>query len=79
MYIKIVLVTTAFRRERAVPRGDTKENCRMISITKWLMTAVAFAALGASTVGCNTIKGAGKDIERGGEKVQGAAEGVQEN
>ena len=24
--------------------------------------------------GCNTMAGAGKDIERGGEKVQGAAE-----
>ena len=24
--------------------------------------------------GCNTIQGAGKDLERGGEKVQGAAE-----
>jgi len=23
---------------------------------------------------CNTIQGAGKDIERGGEKLQGAAE-----
>jgi predicted small secreted protein len=24
--------------------------------------------------GCNTMSGAGKDIERGGEKIQGAAE-----
>ena len=24
--------------------------------------------------GCNTMAGAGKDIERGGEKIQGAAE-----
>ncbi|MFC3110509.1 entericidin A/B family lipoprotein [Undibacterium arcticum] len=24
--------------------------------------------------GCNTFQGAGKDIEKGGEKVQGAAE-----
>jgi predicted small secreted protein len=23
---------------------------------------------------CNTMQGAGKDIERGGEKIQGAAE-----
>jgi entericidin B len=27
--------------------------------------------------GCNTVAGAGKDIERGGEKVQGAAHDVQ--
>ncbi|MBU4609881.1 entericidin A/B family lipoprotein [Achromobacter sp. GG226] len=32
--------------------------------------------LGASTLaaGCNTVEGAGRDIERGGEKMQGAAE-----
>jgi predicted small secreted protein len=24
--------------------------------------------------GCNTMAGAGKDIERGGEKIQGAAD-----
>ena len=27
--------------------------------------------------GCNTVAGAGKDIERGGEKVQDAAHDVQ--
>ena len=24
--------------------------------------------------GCNTVQGAGKDVERGGEAIQGAAE-----
>jgi predicted small secreted protein len=28
--------------------------------------------------GCNTVAGAGKDIERGGEKVQDTARDVQE-
>lgn len=28
--------------------------------------------------GCNTVAGAGKDIERGGEKVQDAAQDVQQ-
>ena len=28
--------------------------------------------------GCNTMAGAGKDVERGGEKVQDAAKDVQE-
>ncbi|HEY9097410.1 MAG TPA: entericidin A/B family lipoprotein [Thiobacillus sp.] len=27
--------------------------------------------------GCNTVAGAGKDLERGGEKVQDAAQDVQ--
>jgi predicted small secreted protein len=30
--------------------------------------------LAAFTVGCNTMSGAGKDIERGGQKIEGAAE-----
>ncbi|MGY8526337.1 entericidin A/B family lipoprotein [Paracidovorax citrulli] len=34
-----------------------------------------FALAGITLVtGCNTIKGAGQDIERGGEKVQSGAE-----
>lgn len=34
----------------------------------------AMLAVGLFLVGCNTMQGAGKDIERGGEKIQGAAE-----
>lgn len=33
----------------------------------WLPIFLAIAAL---TVGCNTMEGAGEDIERGGEKIQ---------
>ena len=36
------------------------------------LLALAIVALVAA--GCNTMAGAGKDIERGGEKMQGAAE-----
>lgn len=35
---------------------------------------VVLCAMAALTAGCNTIEGAGKDIERGGEKIQGAAQ-----
>ncbi|MGO4332550.1 entericidin A/B family lipoprotein [Cupriavidus sp. 2TAF22] len=28
--------------------------------------------------GCNTVSGAGKDIERGGEKMQGAAQDTKQ-
>lgn len=31
-------------------------------------------AMSAISAGCNTVDGAGKDIERGGEKIQGAAD-----
>ena len=35
---------------------------------------LAAAVMAVFATGCNTMAGAGKDIERGGEKVQGAAE-----
>jgi len=38
--------------------------------------ALMFAA-GVMT-GCNTIEGAGKDIERGGEKLQGSAKDAKQ-
>ena len=44
----------------------------MKSIITLLMSS-AFVVL----AGCNTIAGAGKDIERGGEKVQDTAKDVQ--
>jgi entericidin B len=37
-------------------------------------TLFAFALVAIFTAGCNTMAGAGKDIERGGEKIQGSAE-----
>ncbi|MNS86843.1 entericidin B membrane lipoprotein [compost metagenome] len=37
----------------------------------FLVMLLSIAALSA---GCNTVAGAGKDIQRGGEKIEGAAE-----
>ncbi len=34
----------------------------------WVLTAALFAA--SLSAGCHTVEGAGKDIERGGEKIQ---------
>ncbi|MFP5418806.1 MAG: entericidin A/B family lipoprotein [Gammaproteobacteria bacterium] len=39
---------------------------------------VFIASLLALMAGCNTVAGAGKDIERGGEKVQDAAQDVKQ-
>lgn len=42
---------------------------------------VALLVISAMTViaaaGCNTVKGAGKDIQKGGEAVEDAAESVE--
>lgn len=37
----------------------------------WLPIVLALAAF---TAGCNTMQGAGEDIERGGEKIQRQAQ-----
>ena len=39
---------------------------------KWIAPIVA-ASFALSMAGCNTMTGAGKDIERGGEKIQDAS------
>lgn len=43
---------------------------KIISILGILMFSVGLSA-------CNTMKGIGKDVERGGEKVQDSAEGAR--
>jgi len=40
-----------------------------------LLIALSLAML----TGCNTIQGMGKDIERGGEKLQNSAESAKRN
>jgi entericidin B len=40
---------------------------------------VALVLLGIALAGCNTMAGMGRDIERGGEKLQGEAHETQRN
>ena len=40
---------------------------------KTLISLAVAAAFGATLAGCNTIAGAGKDVARGGEKIQDAS------
>jgi predicted small secreted protein len=42
----------------------------------FITIAISLAGFLAA-LGCNTVKGMGRDIERGGEKTQDAAESVQ--
>ena len=42
---------------------------------KKLMTILTLMCFAIAVTGCNTIAGAGKDIERGGEKLQEKARG----
>ncbi len=38
---------------------------------------IGVLAIGFALAGCNTMRGFGKDVERGGERVQDAAGNVQ--
>jgi predicted small secreted protein len=42
-----------------------------------LMAVLSILIFATGLTACNTMKGAGKDIERGGEKVQDAAGSTQ--
>lgn len=43
-----------------------------------LMAVMALMFAAGVMAGCNTVAGAGKDIERGGEKLQGTARDTQQ-
>jgi predicted small secreted protein len=45
---------------------------------KKFMAIVALIFAAGAMAGCNTIQGAGKDIERGGEKIQDGSRNVQQ-
>jgi entericidin B len=51
-----------------------------MKITRLARIAGVVLALagGVAVTACNTVEGAGKDLERGGEKVQGAAKDVKQ-
>ena len=40
---------------------------------KWIASALVLAYF-ALLAGCNTVEGVGKDVEKGGEKMQNSAE-----
>ena len=53
------------------PAADMKAFKRVV------VALVLVALIGIGSLGCNTVKGAGKDVERGGQGIQNAAEGAQ--
>lgn len=42
-----------------------------------VVALVVGALISIGSFGCNTFKGAGKDVEKGGKSIQNAAEGAQ--
>jgi predicted small secreted protein len=50
-----------------------------MKVKKLLMAVIVAGWFGAvlTSIGCNTVHGLGRDIERGGEKTQDAADAVK--
>jgi entericidin B len=70
----------AARKEDCAQSGvsaDDYEETLMAKKLLALLTALALIGPVATMTGCNTVAGAGKDIERGGEKIEGGARDVQ--
>ena len=49
----------------------------MSTLKRVLAGLVVAAVLGVGAFGCNTVKGAGKDIQKGGQAIEKAADNVQ--
>jgi predicted small secreted protein len=45
---------------------------------QFVLTLITVSVAGLVASGCNTFKGAGRDIQKGGEAIEGAAEEVQD-
>lgn len=44
------------------------------NLIKRLLALAVLVSMGLTHIACNTMEGAGKDMERGGEKLQDAAD-----
>jgi entericidin B len=51
----------------------------LAATTRKIVMLGLLAAMIPAISACNTVKGAGKDIEKGGEAIQDGAEDVQED
>jgi len=52
---------------------------RRYTMFKRILTTLILLGMWGALAGCNTIEGAGKDIERGGEATQDAAKNVKKS
>jgi predicted small secreted protein len=50
---------------------------RKENIMKKIVSVISLLVIVLGLAACNTMKGFGQDVERGGEKVQGAASDAQ--
>jgi len=65
------------RENNAQGNAEHERDIDMKTATGWVVALMLCALLGMGALGCNTFKGMGKDIEKGGEGIQNAAENTQ--
>ncbi len=57
-----------------------QERKRIMNTCKRIVLALVIGVLlGVSLAGCNTFRGAGQDIQRGGQAIENTAEDAQRN
>ncbi|MHB1291263.1 MAG: entericidin A/B family lipoprotein [Sulfuricella sp.] len=49
-----------------------KKIAALIAVKVVVLTAIVAAVVSVSMTGCNTVRGVGQDIEKGGEAIQKA-------
>jgi predicted small secreted protein len=55
--------------------GDARlKGTHMTALKRFLVCLVTIVTIACLTTGCNTIEGAGRDIEAGGEAIQDVAD-----
>jgi entericidin B len=56
---------------------DWQKGSDMKTFNRLIIALMVCAMLGSGALGCNTFRGAGRDIQRGGEVVENAADNAQ--
>jgi predicted small secreted protein len=64
-----------WKASREGPTG--RKDLKMKTLSRLIIALMVCAMLGSGALGCNTFRGAGKDIQRGGESVENAADNAQ--
>jgi predicted small secreted protein len=72
VFVELLPGGTTLRREIQHER-----NVNMKAFKRVVVALVLVALIGIGALACNTVKGAGKDVEKGGQGIQNAAEGAQ--
>jgi entericidin B len=63
--------------KKMIPIANNERNGNMKTYKSVIVALLLGALLGTGLLGCNTFRGAGRDIERGGQGIQNAADGAQ--